>query len=128
MPIGEDLPALIPISVAIAILVIGLTGLYVNYVQKTEANSLHRAGLNVAERFAYQGNGLISAASLDCSHLNASSAGYDFRINVSDLENGQSTACGRELNYSVTVSVPVLILQPNGTTDAGKVYVQVMRK
>jgi hypothetical protein len=124
--IGEDIPSLIPISIIIAVMFLGLTGMLTNYVKKSEAVDLHRAALNIAEKFAYENNGAVDDTRLaDSTYWTVTSAQYLVNVTVRDLETGQvRVSTGPNANdFPVAIRLPLLV---NGS--AGQVEVRMVKK
>ena len=126
MPIAEDLPAMIPISIAVVLVLIGLTAVFVDYVGKTEANDMHRAGLDVLEKKVYANNGVITETQLNSDYLKENSSQYVFRLEAKEMQGGRTWTYGADEDYDIVLSMPFIF--ENSTGDyTGKLYVKVRR-
>lgn len=128
MPLGDDLVGLVPISIAIVLCFLGLTALFINYVEKVELNDMHRVALNVLEREVYKHGGVFDRSKLDNeNYFNTGSAEFEIQFHIEDLESGWNKSYGSGENFSVIVSSPVLI-DYGDHMNSSKLYVRLKSK
>jgi hypothetical protein len=143
MPIGEDVPMLIPVSIVLTIFVLFLFSLYINFSERNEVLRMSETGLDLADLttniiFAENLGRLnltkIKAKAVlhictDISKLGLD-ANYYTKINISK-SNTTYWWCwqnekARDVTSQVTKEVPVLIIE-NNRSYAGKVEIVVSK-
>lgn len=108
MPIGEDIPILIPISIVLVVFILSLFTLYTNFSNQTEIVEMSQKSLNIAE-YVIKNEQLIdfNEECLELEELNISS-NYKIQINVTNFDRW---ACFGNISNSETVvsnSLPFL--------------------
>ena len=111
MPLGEDIPILIPISIVLVVFILSLFTLYSNFSDRTEIVEMSQKSLNIAEYII--ANKEIIKFSGYCENLNEwnISSNYKVQINVTNLESYEGGCWGnvKNSNTVVTNSLPFLI-------------------
>ena len=140
MPIGEDIPMLIPISIVLVIFLLFLFSLFTNFSDQSNIIKMSQVSLNIGEYLINTnsdnfGNILSSKlneynyAKHDCfnklSELDMSS-NYKVRIKIEDFTRNDVYCWGnvQHSNDVVTNSLPTLIIE-NGQTRPAMVIVSV---
>lgn len=109
MGIAEDIPALIPISIALVVLLLGLSSVLINYSKTVQANDLHRFALGAAEEIAYSHQLVFKESELSDCGWAINSSQYLINMSIRDLERSKEWSCGDEGEYPLVVSVPVIV-------------------
>ena len=140
MPIGEDLPMLIPISILITVIVLFIFGVYTNMTEQDELIRMSQISLDTID---YTANIMLSDGSSNLEYsferFNTSrichdmdykniTVNYKVKINVSDSDTGRSWCWDNYDNApeeeSIVNTIPIMII--NGSkTDLGEVTVSV---
>ena len=150
MPIGEDVPMLIPVSIVLVVFVLFLFSLFTGFGEKSEIVRMSQVSLNVGEyiinahprisaefgmlngTYLYSNSFSIKWARDNCpNNCKNSSARYLMNFSSSypiavKIEAGDSCWCWEELKTETVVvnTFPVLILN-NSKTIPAKVVVSV---
>jgi hypothetical protein len=145
LPLGEDLPMLVPISIVITIFVVFLLTLFVNMANQTEIVKMSQVAIDTSEYIAnikFAG----TLGNLDYKRINSTgkestckdlnnlniSVNYQMKINVSDISKSKWWCWDNVNSYSkeptdvVNFMLPILIENQN-LTDLGKVTVVVSK-
>ncbi len=134
MPVGEDIPMLIPISIVLVVFLLFLFALFANFSEKSEIVKMSQTTLDIGEyiiniQFAEE-YGISSPPQSqwgcrDISELNIS-PNYKTKINITNLETGRWWCWGDISNSKeiVTNNLPTLIIE-NGKTIPALVSVSV---
>ena len=118
MGIGEEVPALIPISIAVVFLVSSLMILFVNYYEKTDALSMHLFAMNLIEKQVYSNNGIFNESILDSSNLALKSNKYSLMLKIKEYEGGKEWKYGDVSKPDLIVSFPCLVKNDSGEYNA----------
>jgi len=143
MPIGEDIPMLIPISIVLVIFLVFVLSLFANFseqhdIVKMSQSSLTTGSYLINVKFGTR-TGMLDISKLgynftvcrDISQLNISSS-YQMRINISDTTSGKNwcwdntNSYSKEPTTSVSNNFPVLFLNDT-TTEFGQVKISVSK-
>ena len=103
MGIGEEIPALIPISIAIVFLTISFSMLFVTYYEKSDLLSMHSFAMTSLEKQVYLNRGIFNETYLDSNDLSIKSNKYKTMLEITNFEKT------KKWNYSY-VSEPDLIV------------------
>ncbi|MCD6522462.1 MAG: hypothetical protein J7K68_01830 [Candidatus Diapherotrites archaeon] len=98
-----------------------------DYSKRTTVGSIHRAALDIAEDIAYSRDLIFEQSRIGSCDWIPISAEYKIKAIVTDLDNNRKWECGTDANYSVFVSLPILI-EDNGLHSSGLLEVGVKRK
>lgn len=135
MDMMEDVIALAPVAIAIAMVLIILVSSFVSFVAKGEELQMHRTALNIARQKVLNNNTIISTADLNnASFMSMQGGEFNFSLGAIDLDSntsypsGWSTASIALQNYSTVVSVPFVIGISSTDTHVGRFYCAVKRK
>ena len=134
MPIGEDIPILIPISIVLVVFLLFLFTLFTNFSEQSEIVRMSQTSLNIGEYLINvqfkEEDGIASPSDShwgchDLNELNISS-NYQTQINITNLETGRWWCWGSMYKAKdvVTNNFPVLIVE-DGKTMPAKVVVSV---
>lgn len=112
MPLGEDVPILIPISIVLVIFILSLFALYSNFSERTEIVEMSQKSLNIAEYIISNEdiNFKFENTCRKLEELNISS-NYKVQINVTNLDNNRWDCWGGIVDSRIVVrnSIPLLI-------------------
>lgn len=143
MPIGEDIPMLIPISIILTVIVLFLFSVFITISEKNDIVRMSQVSLDVADRvininftdgFGNINSSIYNRIGVNSSNKNWALLGinvnYKMKINISDSVNGRywcwkNTNAGPEDN-SITNSIPVMLVNETHK-DLGKVTVIVSK-
>ena len=106
MMAGSEIPALIPVAVVAAIVIVGFAVLFIEDVDKVQVLEEHRAALTMATRIVE--NVVLPQQALPAI-VTMPSAEYNVCIVVHDLDRNikWNSSCNKE--YSTVVSMPCLV-------------------
>lgn len=114
----EDIPAIMPVAIALSLILVTLSWLFVDYSEKSSALSLQRAVQNVAEQLVFEKHGVFESAQ---SEFNVPIP-YQTDLAYSILADVNTTAPEKP-GYRVVVSLPVVVRNPTtGETAAERLY------
>lgn len=140
MPLGEDVPMLVPISIVLTVMVLFLIGVFMNMAEQNQIVRMSQMSLDTmnyltnvvfADEFGNLDYDKLGTGwgcqSLDDLNITVN---YRMKINVSDSANNRWW-CWENNNFknsktTITNAVPVIILN-NEKTDLGKVSVSVSK-
>jgi hypothetical protein len=132
MPIGEDVPMLIPISIVLVVFILFLFTLFTNFSEQSEIVRMSQTSLNIGERlinikFATMTgiNGTLLGNIHNCANYKISaldiSSNYKVMINITDKVNQSRFWCWgtvKDAEEVVTNRLPTLIIENNKTIPA----------
>jgi hypothetical protein len=139
MPIGEDIPMLIPISILITVIVLFIFGVYTNMTEQNELIRMSQVSIDTVDYIANIKYG-DDRGNLNRSKLGANlttkdwtylkmNVNYKMNITIYDYTT-KATWTWRnfegDIEKSVVTSVPINIFNGN-TTNLGKVTVSVSK-
>ena len=123
MPLGEDIPILIPISIVLVVFILSLFTLYSNFSDRTEIVEMSQKSLNIAE-YIIANKEIIEFSNGYCRNVNEwnISSNYKVYITVMKIEDNSFSCWGniKNSNTVVTNSLPFLI-----EDDLAKVVVSI---
>jgi len=124
--IGEEFPALIPVSIVAVIIVVGFATLFIEDVNKVQVLADHRAGLGIVARLIE--DVVVPQADLPAMVI-VSSLEYDVCVVVNDTDRGVMWNSSCNKNYTTVVSLPFLIDNSSlNTTFSAMASVKVLKK
>jgi len=129
MPIGEDLPSLIPIAIITVMIFLTITFFLTDNIQKNQATALHRTALTIAEKDYLENKGMLDHNQLENNpnYLLSTSTQLSIRKEITNLETAQTWERGNPQDeYDVVIALPVII-QQNSNQHTGKLAVKIKR-
>lgn len=126
MMAGSEIPALIPVAVIAAMVIIGFAVLFMEDVDKVQVLEEHRAALTMAARVVEE---VVLPQPALPTIVTMSSAEYDVCVEVHDLDRGikWNNSCNKE--YRTVVSMPCLVGNvTNNATYTAMASVRVVKK
>jgi len=128
MPVGEDIPILIPISIIIVVVMLFLLSLFVHFSEQSDIIRMSQTSLDIGDyiinvKFAYEnGTNEITFPDESCrdiKKLNMSS-NYKTKVSITNLETGESWDCGNLYGAKDIVinNIPTLMIENNKTVPA----------
>ena len=134
MPIGEDVPMLIPVSIVLVVFVLFLFSLFTGFGEKSEIVRMSQVSLNIGEymlNIKYpHAQGIVSPpeSHWGCKHISELniSSNYLLHVNITRLDTNRWWCWGnvRDSKTVVTNAFPTLMIIGNNTIPA-KVVVSV---
>jgi len=139
MPIGEDIPMLIPISILITVIVLFVFGMYTNITEQNELVRMSQVSMDTVDYIANikygDGLGNINYSKLGVSNISKTwdtlkiTVNYKMNISVYDSTVNKIwwwTNINEAPEKSIVTSIPFVIINGNNT-DLGKVTVIVSK-